>query len=72
MQTTEKLVLKELKRQTSALSHKRVKDRLIFFTKDISSLESEMKQIIKVEEEIHKNYHHIPVTNIFQPHNMQK
>lgn len=56
MQTTEKLVLKELKRQTSTLSHKRVKDRLISFAKDISSIESEMKQIIKVEEEIHKNY----------------
>ena len=56
MQTTEKLVLKELKSQTSALSHKRGKDRLISFAKDISSIESEMKQIIKSEEDIHKNY----------------
>jgi len=56
MQTTEKLVLKELKGQTSATSIERVKARLTYFAKDICSIEKEMKQIIETDEEIHKNY----------------
>ncbi len=56
MQTTEKIVLKELKTQNSSASIKRIKGRLASFAKDISSIEIEMKQIIKIEEEVYKNY----------------
>ena len=56
MQTTEKVVLKELKTQNSLASIERVKARLANFAQDIDSIENEMKLIIETEENVHKNY----------------
>lgn len=56
MQTIEKQVLKELKSQCTLFSIERAQVRLTNLVIDIESIEKEMKQIIKEDEEVYQNY----------------
>ena len=56
MQTTEKIVLKELKIQNSSTTIERIKIRLSIFARDIALIEREMKQVIKNEDVVFNNY----------------
>lgn len=56
MQTTEKIVLKELKIQNSSTTIERIKIRLSIFARDIALIEREMKQVIENEDVVFNNY----------------
>ncbi len=56
MQTTEKIVLKELKTQNSSTTIKRIKIRLSNFAHDIILIEKEMEQVIENDDAVYNNY----------------
>lgn len=56
MQTVEKQILKELKKTNGNSTIKRVEVRIKLFASDISLIEEEIEQIIKVEAEVYNNY----------------
>lgn len=56
MQTVEKQILKELGKINPETTIKRVKARIILFSRDINLIEKEIEQIIKSEPNIYNNY----------------
>ncbi len=56
MQTSEKIVLGELKKSNTSETIKRIESRIALFAKDISCIEHEIKQLINSEPSIVKNY----------------
>ena len=56
MQTSEKIVLSELRKSNTASTIKRIESRLELFSKDIENIEQEIKQIINCDLNIKRNY----------------
>lgn len=56
VQTSEKIVIHELKETNTRGTIKRIKCRIALLAKDISSIEREMEQVINSEPNVFKNY----------------
>jgi transposase len=56
VQTSEKQVLKELRKVNIKSTQDRIKARIALYTKDICLIEEEIEQIIKTTPDVYKNY----------------
>jgi len=56
VQTSEKIVLSELRKSNSSNTIRRIEARIVIFSEDIKCIEQEMEQIIEAEASISKNY----------------